>query len=525
MICDPTNGDRGLSVRRRPGHDLTDGVTTAHALQTISVPDVHVYKPSLQPNLTDSPEGDMVSGHFCYTSDPHPSEDASYELQDIVCNDQQRGTGAYARNDFNPGAGASTPNAFLVRLRRSNEYQGLENQTDPDVASSGPSLPLTFGKGTTIHGDDPSVGLFGSPRRSDGSRHGDCRHAPVAAPRRAATRAAGDRAIRAHRHVRAEPDGRAGHDTGDDQSDDRCHHAHQRARRPARVWREHRRRAVHFQSCNAAWTRGLGGSSNGGRAGADCGERHAVSAGAADDRHTVCRCVLADEHGAEPDHRVCSRQPDTPGGMPGSRPWRRAAPIHGDHRSRGIGRRPVERDGDSVGRLSGRRSAGARRRAAGQESRTQRTSQLRPGVRTGVGPVTPQSCALDPRRDGDKNLRVLVVGGDSVARRGVPKRALPHPGSQGDRLLRRHLPRGDRRSRARRQPNLDPHRDRPRRGRDRHAVEGSSGAGAGGGDCRRLQCPTASSRGSRKAPRSSSCCARRCATFSAGRCRRPSSAQ
>jgi Putative Flp pilus-assembly TadE/G-like len=153
---DPTNGDADYQFGAGPVVNLTDGVTTAHALQTISVPDVHVYKPSLQPNLTDSPEGDMVSGHFCYTSDPHPSEDASYELQDIVCNDQQRGTGSYARNDFNPGAGASTPNAFLVRLRRSNEYQGLENQTDPDVASSGPSLPLTFGKGTTIHGDDPS---------------------------------------------------------------------------------------------------------------------------------------------------------------------------------------------------------------------------------------------------------------------------------------------------------------------------------------------------------------------------------
>ena len=154
---DPTNGDPDYQFGAGPVVDLTDGVTTAHALQTISVPDVHVYKPSLQSNLTNSPEGDMVSGHFCYTSDPHPSEDASYELQDIVCNDPQRGTGSYARNDFNPGAGASTPNAFLVRLRRSNEYQDLENQTDPDVASSGPSIPLTFGKGTTIHGDDPNV--------------------------------------------------------------------------------------------------------------------------------------------------------------------------------------------------------------------------------------------------------------------------------------------------------------------------------------------------------------------------------
>src|SRR5438132_8516594 len=154
---DPTNGDPDYQFGAGPVVNLTDGVTTAHALQTITVPDVHVNKPSLQSNLTNSPEGDMVSGHFCYTSDPHPSEDASYELQDLVCNDAQRGTGSYARNDFNPGAGATTPNAFLVRLRRSNEYQDLENQTDPDVGSSGPSIPLTFGKGTTIHGDDPNL--------------------------------------------------------------------------------------------------------------------------------------------------------------------------------------------------------------------------------------------------------------------------------------------------------------------------------------------------------------------------------
>jgi hypothetical protein len=35
-------------------------------------------------------------------------------------------------------------------MRRSNELQEL------DVASSGPTLPLLFGKGTTIHGDDPA---------------------------------------------------------------------------------------------------------------------------------------------------------------------------------------------------------------------------------------------------------------------------------------------------------------------------------------------------------------------------------
>jgi hypothetical protein len=150
---DVTNGDPD-QYGAGPIIDLTEGATSLHALQTISVPDVHVYKPDLQLNEQNQVYGDMVSGRFCYTSDPVPSEDASYELQDIVCTEPQRGSGSYARNDFNPGV--PDPNAFLVRLRRSNEFQDLDGQMEPDVASSGPSLPLTFGKATTIHGDDPS---------------------------------------------------------------------------------------------------------------------------------------------------------------------------------------------------------------------------------------------------------------------------------------------------------------------------------------------------------------------------------
>ena len=151
---DSTNGDPDYHFGAGPIVDLTDGATSLHALQTISVPDVHVYKPDLQLNQQNQVYGDMVSGRFCYTSDPAPSEDARYELQDIVCTEPQNGSGSYARNDFNPGV--ADANAFLVRLRRSNEFEDLDSQTEADVASSGPSLPLTFGKATTIQGDDPS---------------------------------------------------------------------------------------------------------------------------------------------------------------------------------------------------------------------------------------------------------------------------------------------------------------------------------------------------------------------------------
>ena len=184
---DPIEGDPDYQFGEGPVVDLTEGVTSVHALQTISVPDAHVYKPDPQLNQRNQVYGDMVSGRFCYTSDPVPSEGGTYELQDIVCDAPQRGTGTYSRNDFNPNLTAPGPpaalsecpapddvpptpwplggtgslasvddSAFLVRLRRSNDFQDLNGQMEPSVGSSGPSLPLTFGKGTTIHGDDPS---------------------------------------------------------------------------------------------------------------------------------------------------------------------------------------------------------------------------------------------------------------------------------------------------------------------------------------------------------------------------------
>jgi len=185
---DPIEGDANYQFGAGPVLDLTEGVTSVHALQTVSVPETHVYKPDPQLNQQNQVYGDMVSGRFCYTSDPIPSEGGTYELQDLVCDEPQRGSGIYSRNDFNPNLTAPGPpaalsecpapddvpptpwplggtgslasvddSAFLVRLRRSNDFQDLNGQMEPTVGSSGPSLPLTFGKGTTIHGDDPNA--------------------------------------------------------------------------------------------------------------------------------------------------------------------------------------------------------------------------------------------------------------------------------------------------------------------------------------------------------------------------------
>jgi putative Flp pilus-assembly TadE/G-like protein len=185
---DPASGDADYQFGAGPVVDLTEGETSFHALQTISVPDPHVYKPDLQLNQGNRVYGDMVSGRFCYTSDPFSSEGGAYELQDIVCTEPQHGSGTYSRGDFNPNLNVPTgtpglsecpaadeapptpfplggtgnlgsvdDSAFLVRLRRSNDFQDVAGQQEPGVGSSGPTLPLTFGKGTTVRGDDPTL--------------------------------------------------------------------------------------------------------------------------------------------------------------------------------------------------------------------------------------------------------------------------------------------------------------------------------------------------------------------------------
>ena len=155
---DPTNGDPEYQFGAGPVMAVGDGVGNLHAMQTVTLPDPPVYKPDLQLNQQNAVHGDMVSGRFCYRDDPGPSEDASFaEPNATVCFQPQRGSGPYARNDFNPAVSAVPANntAFLVRLRRSNEFQE-SGGVDPDVASSGPALPLTFGKATMIAGDDPA---------------------------------------------------------------------------------------------------------------------------------------------------------------------------------------------------------------------------------------------------------------------------------------------------------------------------------------------------------------------------------
>jgi hypothetical protein len=184
---DAENGDADFQFGAGPAEQISGGTTNLHGLAAISVPETHVYKPDLQLNQENVVYGDMVSGRFCYVDDPLPSESGVY-VDTIVCTEEQRATGSYARNDFNPSGTVPQPppslascpapddepptpwplggtgsisnvgnSAFLVRLRRSNELDGFADQTEPTVASSGPALPLVFGRGTTIHGDSPGA--------------------------------------------------------------------------------------------------------------------------------------------------------------------------------------------------------------------------------------------------------------------------------------------------------------------------------------------------------------------------------
>lgn len=181
---DPTDGDP-QQFGAGPVVEVSEGVTNLHALQTVSVPEVPVYDPQLQLNQDNAVHGDMVSGRFCYTVEPSPAEGEEY-AEAIVCTEPQRGSGRYARADFNPNLTSPDPpnsldgcpapdeplpaawpasggtlatvddGAFLVRLRRSNELRDNPGQVEEGVASSGPALPLLFGKATTVHGDDPT---------------------------------------------------------------------------------------------------------------------------------------------------------------------------------------------------------------------------------------------------------------------------------------------------------------------------------------------------------------------------------
>jgi hypothetical protein len=132
----PADGDT-LQLGAGPVASVTDtlGGTDLQAAGLVSVPSVPVYKPSLQSNLTNAANGDLVAGQYGNNSSfsttlPY-DEDVNYNRRDFV-SDSPLGTV--------PETG------FLARLRRS--YEDLDGEAG--VASNGPNLPFLFGRGTMM---------------------------------------------------------------------------------------------------------------------------------------------------------------------------------------------------------------------------------------------------------------------------------------------------------------------------------------------------------------------------------------
>lgn len=134
-----------------PDITLSGGSEALNANQGLSLDAVPVYKPTLEHNLGVDEEGapvgneahgDMVSGTF------DPAEKASETPQ-------------YSRTDFSPADPSSSPeaNAFLVRLRRTNDPEGKDNLDNE--SSSGPTLPLLAGLGSMIQGDPEGIRFTG----------------------------------------------------------------------------------------------------------------------------------------------------------------------------------------------------------------------------------------------------------------------------------------------------------------------------------------------------------------------------
>jgi hypothetical protein len=133
--------DSGGTVQYGAGPvvEFTGGVGPADvaAAQTMVMPNPPVYQPmradgtpGLELNPSNATEGDMVAGTY-------NSGQPSAEGDD------------YTRADFTPAlSGSSASSAFLVRMRRTNNTSGLDQE--PGVSSSGPTLPILFGRGSLM---------------------------------------------------------------------------------------------------------------------------------------------------------------------------------------------------------------------------------------------------------------------------------------------------------------------------------------------------------------------------------------
>jgi hypothetical protein len=142
----PDNGLYGAG----PVFRVSGGVGDVNAFGLIDVPELAQYTaperyvddPRLQANLQNRAHGDMLSGTFIPSM---PSSEVAF---------------SYDRLDFTP-ASAATPFpvieswralGFLVRMRRTGVTSAPDSTLG--ISSAGPTVPLFFGLGTTVHAAD-----------------------------------------------------------------------------------------------------------------------------------------------------------------------------------------------------------------------------------------------------------------------------------------------------------------------------------------------------------------------------------
>ena len=82
----------------------------------------------------------------------------------------------YTRADFMPSSGAAASasgSAFLVRMRRTNNLNGLDQE--PGISSGGPTLPILFGRGSLMARSAAAAWPAERGLRDHGPRHGNRR--------------------------------------------------------------------------------------------------------------------------------------------------------------------------------------------------------------------------------------------------------------------------------------------------------------------------------------------------------------
>jgi len=133
---DPQSSDT-VSLGAGPVMSVTGGIGPAElaASALIEVTADRAYRPQqasgapgLELNLENAPAGDLVAG--TWLDGVQPIEDSSY-----------------VRSDFQPQEGNDSA-SFLERMRRTSDVGGLDRL--PGISTSGPTLPLLFGRGTLV---------------------------------------------------------------------------------------------------------------------------------------------------------------------------------------------------------------------------------------------------------------------------------------------------------------------------------------------------------------------------------------